>query len=67
MYKMSPKKVFDVLKQLLTDDIINEWTAKSIAATYAERQIEIKRKSNPKRNPNDVIICNTCGQSVLPF
>lgn len=79
MYKMSPKKVFDVLRQLTDDEVISTATAKMIAATYAERQIDTTRPRRLKplsansrtplnaTNSDAPVICTTCGQTILPF
>lgn len=61
---MDPKLIFKVLKYLARREIISQYTAKQIAATYAERQIDYADNNN---QPDNSVVCSKCGQTILPF
>lgn len=78
---MNPKKVFDVIRHLIANNIIEYSTGALIAGRFAEYSIDPhndgRRKKSTKsatsvtltaaENEEPPIICSQCHQTVLPF
>lgn len=69
-YKMSPRKIIDVLKYLTKHGIIAPHTASYIGAAYIDTQLDLhneNRSGKVSRISDSSAICPTCKQQVLPF
>lgn len=63
-YKMSPRKIIDVLKYLSKNGIIEPHTASYIGAAYIDMQLGLRKEKPDKDN---IMTCPTCKQQLLPF
>lgn len=77
---MNPKKVFDVIRHLIANNIIEYNTGALIADRFAEYSIDPRNDGRRKKYTNSAasvtltaaeneppIICSQCHQTVLPF